>query len=244
MGIPAASQNNITGMGIVRITPRGLKMATDDGDGTAWSIERAPMRGGSLVYILILTAVTIGSLILLYRTVSGGDRHLDALVLLSAFPAFFLALIAWEVRDFLPARLVISSDTARYYVNGRLRERITLGPEVKADVILDSDRIGPRPKAFHSSCAYEPVERPKGEFLLLCGISLTSGDRSISISHDDGWQLVDFNDLWDPFFSMVVEHDMEMGSDMWRYVEFRDTLQALGDEPDEDIFGMISAIEH
>jgi hypothetical protein len=165
------------------------------------------------------------------------------LILFAAFPALAIPLIAWEVRRCLPARFEMDAGSARLFINGKLKEEIVFGPTVKADVTLDSNRIGPAPRAFDDSCAEGPLGPPREDFLLLCGISLAQGERSITISHDNGWRLIDFNVIWDQFFHLVVEHEMEMGSEIWRYVEFRDSFSELGDDVEPDIFGRIRALE-
>lgn len=193
--------------------------------------------------ILILLSVSAFCVYVIATLLEASEVDVFAVVLFAAFPTFAIPLSAWEVRYLLPARLEMTDRSARYYVNGRLREEIEFGPSVKADVKLDSDIISPRPKALDRCCDDTQVGADRGEFLLLCGLSLTQGDRSISISHEDGWQLVDFSEIWDRFLDLVVGNDMDMGSEMWRYVEFRDSFQQMGEDVEPDIFERIRDME-
>jgi hypothetical protein len=206
-------------------------------------LERAALKGGSLVVILILLSVSAFCVYVIARMLESSERDVFAVVLFAAFPAFAIPLSAWEVKYLLPARLEMTERSARFYLGGRLSQEIVLGPSVKADVKLDSSRIGPKPKAFDSCCDDTQIEVDRGEFLLLCGISLTDGDASISISHEEGWQLVDFAEVWDSFLDLVVRNDMDMGSEMWRYVEFRDSFQQMGEDVEPDIFERIRELE-
>ena len=219
-------------------------MEAKDETEALWTLERSAFKGGSMLSVSILSAVSIFCLFVLFQMINEDALQPVVLVLFSAFPIFAIPLVVWEVRRCLPARLEISPHSARYYVNGNLKETISLGPAVKADVRLNSNRIGPQPKAFHNGCAEDPQEPSNEVFLLLCGISLTRGSRSITISHDDGWRLIDFSELWDRFLGMVIEHDMEMGTHLWRYLEFRDSFQELGEDLEPDIFTQIRAMEH
>jgi hypothetical protein len=209
-----------------------------------WTLERGAFKGGSKLFISVLVLVTIFCLYVLYHMIIGGDVQLLAFILFIAFPIVAIPMVIWEVVSNLPSRLEITNDSARYYVNGKLKETISLGPTVKADVRLNSDRIAPRPKAFDKDCADGSLGPPDESFLLLCGISLASGNRSISISHNDGWNLIDFSEVWDRFLGMVIEHDMEMGTELWRYIEFRDSFQEMGEDLEPDIFTRIRAMEH
>ena len=215
-----------------------------DAHGAPLTIERGAFKGGSTLIILILSCVTAFCVYVVGRMVREGSVDPVAWILFSAFPIIALPLLAWEIKCCLPARLEISSHSAKYYFNGKLKDEITFGPSVKADVRLNSDRTGPEPKAFHSSCDEDTLTPPREKFLLLCGISFVQGDRTIALSHDDGWRLIDFSEVWDRFLSTVVEHEMEMGSELWRYIEFRDGFTELGEDVEPDIFTRIRAMEH
>lgn len=218
-------------------------MSKEDTPARPLTLERDALKGGSLATILILLSVSAFCVYMIVRMLGTPDRDVMAVVLFAAFPAFAIPVSAWEVKYLLPARLEITDRSARYYLNGRLREEIQFGPSVKANVKLDSSRIGPRPKAFDSCCDDTQVEPDRREFLLLCGLSLTQGDRSISISHESGWQLVDFSQVWDAFLDTTVSNDMEMGADMWRYLEFRDSFEEMGENVEPDIFERIRDLE-
>jgi hypothetical protein len=208
-----------------------------------WVIERGAFKGGSLLVLSILSAVSVFSIYVIYRMMTEGSFQPIVLVLFVAFPVVATPLIYSEARNCLSARFEVSSEAVRYFVNGRLVEEMVLDPSVKADVRLDSSRIGPKPKAFDASCAEATLGPPEENFILLCGISLTKGDRGIKISHEDGWKLVDFSDIWDRFLAMVIEHDLEMGPDLWRYIDFRDSFQELGEDLEPDIFTRLREME-
>lgn len=208
-----------------------------------WTIERDGFKGSSPLVILVLTGVSVFCIYILLAMVRDGDANPVALVMFSAYPVLVLPYVAWEVRHWLPARLEMSSHSARYLVNGRLKMEIILGPDVKADAKLSSDRIGPEPRAFDNSCAKDRPRPSEESFLLLCGISLSQGDSSITVSHDDGWSLVDLGKISDRFLDMALDHEMELGHELWRYMEFRNSFQRQGANVEPDIFDRIRAME-
>ncbi len=227
-----------------RVWRRAPKVSDDNCDGTRLVLDRASMKGGSLAVITVLGSMSSFCMYMVYRLVVDPPLHVGALALFTAFTAFALPLTVWEASYLLPARLELTDHSARYFVNGRLREEIPFGPDVKAEVKLESDRLGPKPRAFDMRCDDAEVCPPTNQFLLLCGISLTRGRDTISISHEAGWQLIDFSEVWDTFLKLAVENDMQVGSQMWRYIEFRDSFQQLGEDVEPDIFEKIRALEH
>jgi hypothetical protein len=218
-------------------------MKDQGGTEDLWSIERNAFKGGSPMVLLILLGISAFCLFILWTMVSSGDPSPIGLILFSAYPILVIPWVVMEVRQLLPAKLEITKDSARYFVNGKLREEITFGPDATADVKLTSNRIGPEPKAFHNSCAADPAKPSEEGFLLLCGISLSRGDRAISLSVDEGWQLIDFGSIWEGFISVVLDHEMEVGDEMWRYLEFRKNFQRQGASFEPDLFSRFRAME-
>ena len=151
-------------------------------------------------------------------------------VLLGLYPAIGVPIIAWEVQKVLPARFEIDGKTARMVRGGRVRQEIHLDKDVKADILMRSERIVLDIKAF-SSCCDEPIVKDRPERpMSLCGITLTKGDVTIACTHEIGWKLMDIGRIWEPFIDAVIDQDMEMGEELWRYFEFRRGVETVADD--------------
>lgn len=216
-----------------------------EGNATAAvTVERGSVTRGSVATVLFFLAVSAVSVFVLVDQVRGGTSSYAVYILFGFFPLLSIPVVAWEVSGWMPRRFELTHKGARMVVRGRVVKSIEFGPEVKADALLSSQRIGPRPRAFDSSCAETHGGEDGTGFLFLCGITVSNGSETITLSHDEGWRLVDIAKVWKPFLAAAVERDMVMGDRMWRYVEFCDKVGPNLAPEGDDIFSRIREMEH
>lgn len=194
------------------------------------SIERRGIMGESVFVIAFCILVSAVCIYVMATSFMEGSATVLSTVLLGLYPSISIPIIAWEAEKILPTRFEIDGYTARIIRGGRVRKKIPLDNDAKADIMMRSERIVHNIKAF-SSCCDEPLVKDRPEQpTSLCGIELTSGEVTITCTHGTGWKLMDIGRIWEPFIDAVIEHDMEMGEELWRYFEFRREVETVADD--------------
>ncbi len=211
--------------------------------GTSVVVEKGTVSRGSFATVMFFVLVSAVSVLVLVDQVSSGTASIATFIIFGFFPVLSVPVVAWELATWMPQRFEITPEGARLVVRGKVRRSVAFDSDVRVDALLNSQRLGPKPKAFDSSCAASHGEDDTGGFLILCGITISRGSDTMTISHDDGWRLVDIGQLWKPFLDAAVANDMEMGDRMWRYIEFCDKVGPGLVPEEEDIFTRIREME-
>lgn len=218
-------------------------MTVEDSGTTGITLVKGSVTRGSIATVLFFVLVSSVSVLVLLDQVGRGDTSYMVYVLFGFFPLLSIPVVAWEVSGWMPHRFELMPTGARMVVRGKVRKSIEFGPEVRVDALLTSQLLGPKPKAFNSSCAECDDEEASDRFLILCGIRISKGSDTITLSHEEGWRLIDIGKLWKPFLAAAVENDMEMGDRMWRYIEFCDKVGPNLASEEDDIFSTIREME-
>ena len=193
-------------------------------------MERRGFMTGSVLVIAFCAIVSAVCIYVMAFSFWEGSATVLSTLLLGLYPAISVPIIAWEVQKVLPARFEIDGYSARMVLGGRARREILLDKDVKADILMRSERIVLDIKAF-SSCCDEPLVKDRPEPpMSLCGIILAKGDVTIACTHEAGWKLMDIGRIWEPFIDAVMDHDMEMGEELWWYFEFRREVDTVADD--------------
>ncbi|NOQ53942.1 MAG: hypothetical protein GQ558_04990 [Thermoplasmata archaeon] len=200
------------------------------GEGNVHSMERRGFLTGSMLVIAFCALVSAVCIYVMALSFWEGEATVLSTLLLGLYPAISVPIIAWEVQKILPVSFEIDGYSARMVRGGRVRREIPLDTDVKADILMRSERIVLDIKAF-SSCCEEPLVKDRPERpMSLCGIILTKGDVTIACTHEGGWKLMDIGRIWEPFIDAVIDHDLEMGEELWRYFEFRREVETVADD--------------
>ncbi len=200
------------------------------GDGNLHTMERRGFMTGSLLVIAFCAIVSAICIYMMTLSFWEGEATVLSTLLLGLYPAISVPIIAWEAQKVLPARFEIDGNTARMVRGRRVRQEIHLDKDVKADILMRSERIVLDIKAFSSCCDESLVKDRPERPMSLCGIKLTKGDVMLACTHEAGWKLMDIGRIWEPFIDAVIDNDMEMGGELWRYFEFRREVEAMTDD--------------